>query len=157
MELSITVGYSVNPIRKITSGTSVVIEEELLPDRLYYWHVKPYNASYTCADFSPSETFVTGSVLASREIEEVEGLALLPNPVNRGVEVLLEVNAQAPFEADLRVHDVNGRVLLDLGRHFLPAGTTLLSIPTEGIAPGMHFVVLQSERGRNTRKLAVLP
>jgi len=157
VELSITVGYSVNPITKITSGTSVVIEEELLPDRLYYWHVKPYNASYTCADFSPSETFVTGSVLASREIEEVDGLTLLPNPVNQGAEALLEVNAEAPFEAELRLLDVNGRLLLDLGRRSLPAGTTLLPFPTGGLAPGMYLVVLQSDTGRNTRKLVVLP
>ncbi|MBK6997114.1 MAG: T9SS type A sorting domain-containing protein [Lewinellaceae bacterium] len=137
----------------IETGTSKLMTT-LLPNRTYYFRIKPFNYLVGCADFR-TRNFKTPGFSATNEIEGLSAWQLSPNPVS-GDHANLSISAEEAFEAGIRITDAAGRtVSFQQGLKF-PQGESIHEIHTEGLANGLYFVSLESGNGRNVRKMSVL-
>ncbi|HAD11548.1 MAG TPA: hypothetical protein DCF33_03820 [Saprospirales bacterium] len=139
----------------IVSGTSTLITN-LQPNRTYYWRVKPFNHLVGCAAFR-SRNFKTPntSTTSTLDIQGLSGWQISPNPAN-DAQVKLLVNADETFEAAIRVTDMAGRtVSIQQGVNFLQ-GENTFTLDVNNLANGLYLVSLESQNGRNVRKLSIL-
>lgn len=137
----------------VVTSTSKLITG-LLPNRTYYWRVRPFNEYVTCA--APRQrSFKTPLTSAVRDIEGLNALQVAPNPVGAGMATLF-VSAERNFEADLQVFDVAGRRVYAQNGLFIANGESAIELPVEGLQNGLYVVMLQSGVGQTVRKFTVL-
>lgn len=138
-----------------TRETSFVLPDELIPNRIYFWEIRPYNPIHTCAGSSITQTFVTGGgVTNDREIREINSFRLAPNPVTNGQEVQLIVQVNQAFESSLTIVDITGRILFSK-QQSLSLGDNQMQVPTSNLSAGVYFVGLESASGRRFEKLVI--
>ncbi len=139
----------------IETGTSKLLTN-LSPTKTYYWRVKPFNYYVGCAT-PRTRSFKTSSVAttATYEIEGLTAWQLSPNPVSANV-ATLNISADKPFEAAIRITDAAGRTVSFQQNINIPQGESTQELRTEGLANGFYFVSLESGKGRNVRKMSVL-
>ena len=65
-------------------------------------------------------------------------LHLYPNPVS--TEAHLELNAAAAGNAQLRVYDINGRLVMNSNLGFVNEGSHTFTLNTQGFAKGMYLI-----------------
>ncbi|HLP95892.1 MAG TPA: T9SS type A sorting domain-containing protein [Saprospiraceae bacterium] len=139
----------------IETGTSKLLTN-LSPNKTYYWRVKPFNHLVGCAAFRSRNlktpaTATTGTI----EIEGLNAWQIAPNPA-QDAQVNLLVNANDAFEASVRVTDAAGKtVAFHQGVNF-QQGENTFALDINGLANGLYLVSLESQNGRNVRKLSVL-
>lgn len=68
----------------------------------------------------------------------LNSVSLYPNPVS--TEATLNVNAAAAGTAQLRVYDLNGRLVIDRQLGFASEGENLYTLQTENLGKGMYLV-----------------
>ena len=78
-----------------------------------------------------------------------------PNPVPSGVELRLQVESRAAQQAELRVADALGRVVLSRSA-LLPSGRTLLAVPEARQWHGVYILTVQTASGEHTHQKLVL-
>ncbi len=78
-----------------------------------------------------------------------------PNPVRAGTTSVLDLSLRQPGAVSVRVVDGVGRTVRRVARAERGAGATPVTIPTEGLAPGTYFVVVEGPGGRRTVALSV--
>ncbi|RMG79361.1 MAG: T9SS C-terminal target domain-containing protein [Bacteroidetes bacterium] len=143
-------------IRKIVSENSLLLEDDLQPDKTYLWKVMPFNESYGCAQFSSSFKFRTGDGLNSvAKIDEVTGFELSPNPAAAGTDLQIRVLADKNFVADVSLVSLTGRPMNIIRNYEFRSGQTALSLPTTNLPAGVYFVRLQSEKGVLNQKIVL--
>ena len=156
LELDIVNAYS-TPYSQafvVKNATSKLLTT-LLPNRTYYWRVRPFNEYYTCTE-SRQRTFKTTSTSAVRDIAGLSAWQISPNPLRNGASATVLVHAEKGFDAALRVYDLAGRMLFQQVETAFAAGETAFELPLSGLENGMYFVVLQNKEGQSVRKLSIL-
>ena len=78
-----------------------------------------------------------------------------PNPVRRGAVSVLDLTLREPGDVSVRVVDGLGRTVRRVARAGRSVGSTPVTVPTDGLAPGTYFVVVEGPGGRQTVPLAV--
>jgi hypothetical protein len=79
---------------------------------------------------------------------------IFPNPSSD--EVNLQIHTSESLDRNtLQVLDINGRIIWQEQRPFLPKGKNNIRLSAKNWNPGMYFFRLQSEGGLLTRKLLV--
>lgn len=79
---------------------------------------------------------------------------IFPNPSSD--EVNLQIHTSESLDRNtLQVLDINGRIIWQEQRPFLPKGKNNIRLSAKNWNPGMYFIRLQSEGGLLTRKLLV--
>lgn len=126
----------------------------LLPNRTYYWRIKPFNYLVGCAT-ARIRNFKTPSSVSTHDIEGLSAWQLAPNPVTADVATLI-ISAEQGFEAGIRITDAAGRTVSFQSKVTFPQGDTNYELHTEGLANGLYFVSLESANGRNVRKMSVI-
>ena len=138
----------------ITEGTSFTVPT-LPKNKTIYWRLRPFNGSFTCVQHTAIATFETGEeVNAVNALDEIAGMGLQPNPVRAGAGLLISLESTEAFSAEMSVANVAGKAQL-VGNQFFTAGKNQLEISTTGLAPGIYFLQLRSERGLLSRKFVV--
>lgn len=128
----------------------------LTKNKLYYWHVYPYNEYSTCEGFSKIYGFTTGQWLVSTsEIKELDNWKITPNPVDRNTIATLEVNSIKAFNADIIVSDITGKTISTIHNMQFQDGFQAVEISTSNFTTGMYVVQLKTETGISTQKLII--
>ncbi len=146
--------FNDSSIRLLTNTPSIVLEDLLEPDRNYFWRVKPYNAGYTCAFASSTERFETGISTAVSSISSINNWDLSPNPVRVNGELYTTIEASGPFDADLKIYSLTGKLIYQVAKRFA-VGNTQITIPTELLSAGVYMIQLTNEKGINNKKIIV--
>jgi len=141
-------------VRLLTNSTSTTIDDLLLPDRNYFWRVTPFNAGFTCASPSSTERFRTGLSTAVQSISAIDNWNITPNPVQVNGDLYTSIKASTPFEADLKIYSLTGKVIYQVSKQFA-VGNTQVAIPTDQLSPGIYMIQLNNDKGVNNKKLIV--
>ena len=134
-------------------GTSF-ISNDLKAGKTYYWRVWPYNAQYTCEIYSDTASFSTGVLSAVRDIEEVNGLQVVPNPVAVGSGLHLSLDASEAVFLDVELLTITGQSVGQFS-WAANAGSNRQRLETNDLRPGIYFLQLKSEKGVLSRKVIV--
>ena len=134
-------------------GTSFV-SEDLKAGKTYYWRLRPYNAQYTCKQYSESAGFLTGLLSGVRDIEEVKSLSVAPNPVSFGQAFFIDLNMEAPVTMDVKLLTLTGQTAQQF-RWETNTGLNRKVLDTNALLPGIYFLQLQSESGLMSYKVVV--
>jgi hypothetical protein len=61
--------------------------------------------------------------------------------------------------ADVRLYDMNGRIIQSLASQYFPAGEHQKTIPLENLtlSPGLYILTCQSASSSTSRKLMIAP
>ncbi|MFN0216568.1 MAG: zinc-dependent metalloprotease [Saprospiraceae bacterium] len=137
----------------VETGTSKHMTN-LMPNRTYYWRVKPFNHYVGCA-VPKTRNFKTPGTSAIFEIDGLAAWQLSPNPVNTDI-ATLSISAEKAFEAGVRITDMAGRTVSFQQAVKFPQGESNYELHIEGLANGLYLVSLESDNGRNVRKMSVL-
>ena len=112
---------------------------------------------WSCGSSSIMEEDFAQSRTASNEIttilpkKEVEGFSVFPNP-SRGTSYIdLAAN---PFPQTISLMDINGQVLRRIPVP-ITESKTILPLDLTGVSPGVYFIQVASEQGRQTQRLVV--
>ena len=79
-----------------------------------------------------------------------------PHPARAGQPVRLGLDLDAPGPVAVRLADGLGRTVREVARGDRAAGPGVVSVVTDGLAPGTYFVVVEGPGGRRTRPLVVV-
>jgi hypothetical protein len=95
-----------------------------------------------------------GALLGTHESAKVDGLGLFPNPGGAGERIEMEVWADGPEGAVLRVVDAMGRDVY-LSRVSLAAGRNTVDLPVRLSRPGCYSISVQQDRGMRSGRLII--
>ncbi len=155
LEIDITNAYAtLNAQTFILTGTSKLLTN-LLPNKKYFWRVRPFNTYVTCAT-AKQFTLLTPTTIATTDITGLSAWQISPNPLTDGGNLHLSVNAVDGFEAALRIFDAAGRQVFNQNSIPFNTGETVTDIEVNGLQNGLYFVSLENSQGRNVRRLVVL-
>ena len=153
LEIDLASGFSVAPQRIMVWGTYKVVQG-LIPNKKYYWRVRPFNAYFTCAPKSETWDFTTGTVISTVEPPYVSNWSVRPNPAVAGQSLQLEMNSNESFEASVVLRTLSGQTLQTIQTGF-SAGNSTLEIPTAGLANGIYFLTVQSREGVLNERIVI--
>lgn len=133
--------------------SSDITVPELLPDEFYAVSVRAFNMTHPGVN-KYSLYFETGdqtSVIDESIISEVK---VIPNPVQSGNVVRVEVEAHEVLLATYQIMDINGRVVEEADVRLTP-GRNTISIDSYDMNSGLYFVQINSEKGSLQKKIIV--
>ncbi|MEZ4986661.1 MAG: T9SS type A sorting domain-containing protein [Saprospiraceae bacterium] len=145
--------FTINPIRRIVYGNSVVLDD-LEANRTYYWRVRPFNAHFTCIPMSSTTSFTTGTTVATQAPSFVESFRVSPNPVPSNSQLSVELVTEQAFTASVQLLDVTGKAISTYPMQ-VGIGQQYLTIPTGELAKGVYLLRLVTEKGSITEKVVV--
>ncbi|MFN0013783.1 MAG: T9SS type A sorting domain-containing protein [Saprospiraceae bacterium] len=145
---------SPNAQSHIVTGTSKLLTN-LLPNRTYFWRVRPFNEYVTCPD-SRMTNFKTPTTSSVQAIEGLTALQLAPNPVQEGLTTNIFLHTERDFEANLHVFDLAGRTVFAKNGLRFSVGEHVLELPVGNLENGLYTVVIQANAGVAVRKLSIL-
>jgi hypothetical protein len=139
----------------VIADTTIVLDA-LTANRTYYWRVRPLNQQNTCLLSGVSIfKFKTATVVGTESTNtEAEALSIMPNPVQQGQPVLLDVSILQGDKARLLITNMAGQIIQDKELRILPQYQ--YEINTADLPKGIHFVTLQNENGIAVCKMVVL-
>jgi hypothetical protein len=156
VETDVLSSFITNSFKSYVVTDTTLQINDLLPNKTYYWRVRPFNPSYTCTNFRQASFKTSADISNVVNISALNELKVTPNPVENGQVALIQIEANAGFEATLRLVDVAGRITRDLGTIPFMAGENTVQLDTDALPNGVYFVVLDTEKGRHTERLVVL-
>jgi len=139
--------------RTITNTNSLELSD-LLTNTNYYWRVRPFNDTQTCTDYNEGESFKTGDLVSVLEIEGVESFNIYPNPSGGAEEILLEVNTSETLEAEIKLYNVQGKLIRQFNQQF-NSSSNLAKIKTATLAQGAYIIAIQTENGSVHERLLI--
>jgi hypothetical protein len=121
-----------------------------------YWHILAYNEWDMCPSPTPLQVgvFKTQNLSGTTWLERNLQFELMPNPVAAGNRANLLISASSSLDGRIVVMDLSGRTCLSIPVE-LSSGDQQLEIPTENLCTGAYILMLQSEKGTLTKKLAI--
>lgn len=134
-------------------GTSF-ISNDLKSDKIYYWRIWPYNAQYTCETYSEVASFSTGILSGVDAIDEVNGLAVSPNPIGQGRQLQLNLDLDASLVLEVDLLNLTGQSVQQFSWN-ANSGENQRTIETAALNPGIYFVRLQSAEGTLSKRIVV--
>lgn len=125
----------------------------LLPNRTFYWRVRPYSNYATCTSYIGVSSFQTGDIMTSAQtLREGESVRVFPNPVT-SAGATLEVSSPHTTTVAWQLRDVHGRTLQQQVHQLTDSGQ--LAVPTEGLPAGLYFIHVALGERTVVRKIMV--
>lgn len=155
VDVSVLPTFSFVLLRYFVDETQVSIEpEDLLPNKNYYWRVRPFNRYDACVDYAGSGAFNTFPMVSSQEREPVAQLSIQPNPVSPSQSVTLQFGSEYSQELLLKVFHSSGQLL---EQRALQANTGLNSVELDASrwVSGVYLLQIAGNEGITTRKIVV--
>lgn len=139
----------------VTTGTSQLLTD-FLKNKTYYWRVRPFNEYVTCpGGVETVFNFKTSAVSATKNVSELNAWQIAPNPAASNGIVNVTADAKQGFTATISILDATGRRVYTHQNVEFQAGETTVELPINGISNGLYVVMIESEKGRDIRKLTV--
>lgn len=135
---------------------SIYMSNTLNAGSNYYWRVKAYNEVSICNGYSPARQFTTSSfTVDTKEALSLTSVKLQPNFTSEGQIINLNIQTDAKIDATIRIVNVAGQVIRNMGNIAFQAGTHIHKIETQGLAPGVYIVNLQTAQGQINERLII--
>jgi len=134
------------------SKNDITIPGEFEPGVDYAWRVYPYNVSSTGAGWSETFRFTAGDLVNVETIKEISSFELYPNILTNQSEIILDINSDASFDADIQVINISGQVVLSKAENII-VGSNRINLDLPSLTQGVYFVKVNSERGIISKKL----
>ena len=146
-------------ITEITSDTTLIIEEELVARRRYYWRVRPVNRYEVASDFGEVIRFRNGE-FATGTIDQALNAAVTvaPNPVSGGQS--LRVNGRdlgSSGSLNIELMNAAGQVVVSRQQANVNAAGFREDISTANLPAGVYFLRLRLNERLVTRRVVVTP
>ena len=142
---------------EVVNGTNQIVES-LDSNRTYYWRVLPFNESYTCSDFSSTGSFKTGAEESTISNDLIGAFELLKNPVRLNEPIQITILANAAFEGEFHLYNMNGQRVKQYGKQNFDIGTTtLFEFATDHIATGIYLLSLDTGSDVLHKKVLIHP
>ncbi|WP_216650032.1 zinc-dependent metalloprotease [Lewinella sp. W8] len=141
----------------ITSDTSIIVTENLVARRRYYWRVRPVNRYSVDSDYSEVYRFRNGEFTVSTMDETLNAaLTVSPNPVRGGQELRIAGrDLGTGGSLSYQLLDPAGRVLQSREGLTVPATGFTDYISTNDMPAGIYFLRLQLDDRQVTRRVVV--
>lgn len=97
---------------------------------------------------------MVGDISAVAKINGLNEFKIYPSSLVAGETFKMSLNTSIPLSGNLQITDLTGRILLSQNVN-ASIGTTHLELPSDGLAPGMYLVGLQTEEGSAFEKVLV--
>jgi hypothetical protein len=149
-----TFSASLTVYDEVVSGTSKVVNS-LMENTNYFWRVRPFSAYRTCTEFTDAAAFTTGSTVSTENIKLLDVFTIAPNPVHKGASIQVSLKANQPFSAHLSLHNLAGQEIAQLGEVQVQQGENYFEVPSSNLVPGVYLVGLNSQEGRQFKRLVV--
>jgi hypothetical protein len=133
-------------MRVIVAESQYIVDELAPVGSLFHWKVWPYNESKTDAGFSAPQNFRLGMGTGVNEITDISDYSITPNPALEGQPNILTLSSANAFDARLSITDASGHMLMNQQME-IPSGVSRHNLNTTDLAPGIYFVILESEKG----------
>lgn len=154
VQVGILPNYGILHAEVITTDTSVTFND-LAPNGIYYWRVRPYNSTYTCTNLSTSQSFTAKAFASSTaHFDNIQYVRLRPNILARSQNMQLTIAATSNEDARISIFATNGQIVQEMNLAIL-AGENNFTIPTTPFASGMYFARITTSEGIITRKFIV--
>ena len=159
--------YFVQISRSQTFPDNLIVEEEIVSNSLflaqnlnagttYYWRIKALNEVSPCNGYSPVYKFTTSSFTTdTKQALSATSIQLQPNFTSEGQIVNLNINTEKKIEATIRIVNMNGQIMKNVENTTFQAGTHIHQLQTQGLAPGVYIVNLQTAEGQINERLMI--
>jgi hypothetical protein len=154
VQVSFVPSFSALSDEIITSDTSAIINN-LLNNRTYYWRVRPYNHTYTCAPVSASESFFTADLTAVEGIRGVTNYRFFPSLVHEGQAINVELNLDKSLDAEVLIIHSNGQIVQSENIR-LQDGFNQHQIETQRLEAGIYIMMIRTDEGMIRDKFVVM-
>jgi len=146
--------FSALTIEYVTADTTLTVDN-FINERTYYWRVRPYNHTYTCAPASPTETFFTSDLTAVEGIKSVSNYRFYPNLVYNGQAIQLEMTLDKSLNATMLITNASGQIV-KVENLALNNGFNQLQLETASLAAGMYIMMIRTNEGMIREKFVVV-
>ncbi len=140
-------------INRITDASAVFITD-LLPNRTYTWSVTPFNEGYTCAGRQTNILRTNDATTSTIDPDFIESVQVLPNPVNQGEEMKIEITSNESAQASLDIYSLSGKRVHSQATSIL-VGKNNINLPTNQLQSGVYMLSLATSKGNIKRKLII--
>lgn len=128
--------------------------DNLLPNRTFYWRVRPYSDFATCTSYIGVSSFKTGAlVTATQTLYADESVRVYPNPVTAAGGATIDISSPTATYVHWLLKDVHGRTLQQQQAPLALQG--LMTVPTQGLPAGLYFLHIALDDRQVIRKLTV--
>jgi hypothetical protein len=157
LEIDFLPTFAGSPSRYVVSNaTFKVVEDIFNANSTYYWRVRPFGEYFTCGvQYSERGDFVTGSIVATQEVEEVSGWNIRPNPIRTGGMLQIEVEAGQSFQGTINLYSSTGQLLKSLNRLDFNTGGTNVEMDVNGLAAGIYIATIETNFGVLNKKVLI--
>jgi hypothetical protein len=143
-------------VEEAVVSNSLYLSQTLLAGTVYYWRVKAYNEVSICNDYSAVYKFTTSSFTTdTKQALTATSIQLQPNFTSEGQSVNLNIKTDKKIEATIRIVNMSGQVMKAVENATFQAGTHIHEIQTQGLAPGVYILNLQTEEGQINERLMI--
>lgn len=145
---------------RIVTDTSVVITDVLVPERRYFWRVRPFNKYIVNSEFGDQTFRFRNGEFPTATIDATLDAAITvsPNPVSGGQQ--LRLNGRDLGQSgnmNYELIDAAGRVLLSRQNVAVPATGFNETITTAAVPAGVYFLRLRLNEKLVTKRIVVTP
>jgi hypothetical protein len=141
----------------ITSDTSLIVTENLIARRRYFWRVRPVNRYSVASDYSEVYRFRNGEFTVSTMDETLDAaLTVSPNPLRSGQELRIAGrDLGGGGTLNYQLMDPAGRILQSREGLNVPATGFTEYLNTSDMPAGVYFLRLQLDDRLVTRRVVV--
>lgn len=146
--------FPIRDFQFVTTDTTVTIVNALQNNRKYYWRVRPFNAGYTCTDFSAVGSFVTAPVSATTAPGSPLDVQVFPSLLTDQSSLMLRCPGGLQ-RFWVSVLDMNGQVMWS-GYALVGEEAEALEAPVHTWPAGSYIVRLQTSEQILSRRIVLL-
>ncbi len=122
----------------------------------YFWRVTALNAYSSCGGVSSSRSFITDDVAVNvQEITAINTWTAFPNPTTGQSELNINVEANNAFEANVRLLNVGGQMVQDLGIRAFANGSNSFTVNVADLPQGVYTISMTSAEGTSNKRIVV--
>ncbi len=143
------------PIYYYTTDPEVTLDFTLADGKQYYWSVWAYNEYNTCANWGTTFKFTSGMSSAVLDVEGLNAVKVLPNPVAVNQPIDVQVVADHDLRLDLEIYDLAGRLISTQRQVSITNGSQVLRVMNESPTTGVYLLRIKGEKGVHTERIVI--
>lgn len=144
LDVSPTMDYDLKTF--VTNEDSLIIDN-LIPEKNYFWRIKPFNEYYTCAAPSETRRFITAKTTSISPIQGVRDISFFPTVVHGQNQPQLQLTAELAIKTQISIIDLQGHIIKTVPNQRFAAGFNSLSIDTNELPSGLYILHVASADG----------
>ncbi|MEZ4983267.1 MAG: zinc-dependent metalloprotease [Saprospiraceae bacterium] len=142
IQISRLPSFAVNEFEEIVNTNSAQIEN-LRSNTKFFWRVRPFNFTSTCANFSSLQNFETSEPTSIQTPSKIaEDLTVFPSPTPEGQQIFVKWTGIDLGQSNFEITDLIGRQVLT-GNVDLTSNRVIQIKGSEGLHQGVYFLKVQ--------------